>query len=245
MARKEDTLTASEIASRKRKVRRILEKLAPLHQDAQCALNFETPIQLLVATILSAQCTDARVNMVTPALFARYANAEDYANAKVSELEGYIKSLGFFHNKAKHIIAACQIIADKHGGEVPGTMEELVQLPGVGRKIANVVLTEGFAVPGITVDTHLARLVRRLGLSDKKHPDKIEQDLMKMIPKRRWREFNHLIIFHGRRVCHAQKPRCEICPLVRMCPKVDVPPAKREKSPKKSQAATDSVRKHS
>ncbi|MGF1578996.1 MAG: endonuclease III [Gemmataceae bacterium] len=244
MPGKEKPLDSSVVASRKRKVRSILQKLAPLHPDAQCALDFETPIQLLVATILSAQCTDVRVNMVTPALFARYPKPHDYANAKLTELEGYIKSLGFFRNKAKHIVAASQIIVERHDGEVPGRMEDLVELPGVGRKVANVVLTEGFEVPGITVDTHLARLTRRLGLTDNKNPNKIERDLMQVIPKKRWREFNHLIIFHGRRVCHAQKPRCEICPLARLCPKIDVPQPKQKQSPSSPQPNKAAVKKN-
>src|SRR5438445_737734 len=161
-----------------------------------CALNYETPLQLLIATILSAQCTDVRVNLVTPALFARYPDAESFGTANQHELETAIVSTGFFRNKARNIIACCRQIVEKHGGEVPGTMEELVQLPGVGRKTANVLLGNAFDVPGITVDTHVLRLSRRMGLTQYTDPEKVERDLMALVPKKEWTMFSHGMIFH-------------------------------------------------
>jgi endonuclease-3 len=201
---------------------RIVRKLARLYPDARCALNHQTPLQLLVATILSAQCTDARVNLVTPALFARYPDAQEFATANRSELESYIQSTGFFRNKARSIIACCQALVERHGGEVPATMEELVPLAGVGRKTANVLLGTAFGVPGITVDTHVGRLSRRLGLTTHADPVKVERDLMERIPKRDWTMFSHRLIFHGRQVCHARKPACAGCGLAKMCPKEGV-----------------------
>src|SRR5438309_3373109 len=168
----------------KNRAGRILARLAKLYPDAHCALHHDNPLQLLIATILSAQCTDVRVNMVTPALFARYSDAEAFAKAEQGELETAIQSTGFFRNKAKNIIACCKVLVEKHGGEVPRTMEELVHLPGVGRKTANVVLGNAFDIPGITVDTHVQRLSRRLGLTRQTDPPKIEQDLMQVIPKK-------------------------------------------------------------
>jgi len=202
--------------------RQIVRGLAKLYPDAQCALRHENPLQLLVATILSAQCTDVRVNMVTPALFARFRDARAFADAEPGELETAIQSTGFFRNKAKNIIACCKEIVDKHGGQVPGTMEELVQLPGVGRKTANVVLGNAFDVPGITVDTHVQRLSRRLGLTRETDPVKIEQDLMKIVPQTEWTNFSHAMIFHGRQVCYARKPKCSECGIARYCPKIGV-----------------------
>jgi endonuclease-3 len=206
----------------RRRVRRILAVLAELYPDAECALRHQTPLQLLVATILSAQCTDARVNLVTPALFARYKAAKDFATARPQELERMIASTGFFRMKAKNIRACCQMLVDRHGGAVPGTLEELVQLPGVGRKTANVVLGDAFGVPGITVDTHVGRLSRRLGLTVHGDPVKVEFDLMAVVPQPGWTTFSHRLILHGRRVCFARRPRCEDCALDKMCPKVGV-----------------------
>ena len=209
-------------AAVRRRARRVLDTLAELYPDAYCALDHQTPIQLLVATILSAQCTDARVNLVTPALFARYRTAEDFATANPAELEKLIASTGFFRNKARNIIACCQAIMERHGGEVPGTLEELVQLPGVGRKTANVILGNAFGVPGITVDTHVGRLSRRLGLTEHDDPVKVEFDLMEQVPEADWTMFSHRLIFHGRRVCDARKPDCPRCAMNRFCPKIGV-----------------------
>ncbi len=206
----------------KARARRIVRKLAQLYPDAHCALNHQDPLQLLVATILSAQCTDARVNLVTPALFARYPDARAFATADCKELEGYIQSTGFFRNKARNLIACCQALVERHGGEVPATMEDLVPLAGVGRKTANVILGNAFGVPGITVDTHVGRLSRRLGLTTDTDPTKVERDLMVLIPKKEWTMFSHRLIFHGRRVCHARKPDCASCGLAKLCPKVGV-----------------------
>jgi endonuclease-3 len=208
----------------KRRVRRLAARLTVLYPDVRCPLTHANPVQLLVATILSAQCTDARVNLVTPALFRRYPDAFAFAAAEPRELETYIKSTGFFRNKAKHIIACCQQLVEKHGGQVPATLEELVPLPGVGRKTANVILGTAFATPGITVDTHVGRLSRRLGLSSFTDPVKVERDLMKLVPKRQWSTFSLRLIFHGRQVCYARKPRCGDCALARLCPRIGVPP---------------------
>jgi endonuclease-3 len=206
----------------KARVKKILAGLAKLYPDAQCALQHENPLQLLIATILSAQCTDVRVNLVTPALFARYRTAQDFASAKPRELESAIQSTGFFRNKTKNIIACCKEIVAKHGGEVPGTMEDLVALPGVGRKTANVILGNAFATPGITVDTHVARLSKRLGLTKQTDAVKIEHDLMTLITKLEWTMFSHRMIFHGRQVCFARKPNCAGCILNKVCPKIGV-----------------------
>lgn len=206
----------------KPRVRAILKGLAKLYPDAHCALHFNNPLQLLIATILSAQCTDVRVNMVTPALFKRYPDAAAFAGADLGELEKMIQSTGFFRNKAKSIKTCCQKLVDEHGGEVPGTLEELVPLPGVGRKTANVVLGNAFDVPGITVDTHVGRLSRRLGLTENEDAVKVEHDLMEIIPKKEWTMFSHRMIFHGRQVCFARNPRCDECTLAKNCPKVGV-----------------------
>ena len=211
----------------RRRVPRILDALAKLYPDAHCALEHQTPLQLLIATILSAQCTDVRVNMVTPALFERYKTAQDFADADPKDLERMIASTGFFRNKAKNIIACCKAIVAEHGGEVPNTLEELVKLPGVGRKTANVVLGDSFGVPGITVDTHVGRLSRRLGLTVQEDPVKVEFDLMEVIPKPDWTPFSHRLIFHGRRVCFARKPNCAGCILNSFCPKIGVAAGKR------------------
>jgi endonuclease-3 len=196
---------------------RIVRKLAKLYPDAHCALHYENPLQLLVATILSAQCTDERVNRVTPALFARYPDAKAFATAEQAELEKMIQSTGFFRNKAKNIIACCRQLVDLYDGAVPQTMEALVPLPGIGRKTANVILGNCFDVPGIPVDTHVSRLSQRMGLSEHDDPVKIERDLMGLIAKKAWTMFGHRMIFHGRQVCHARKPMCEKCQLSALC----------------------------
>lgn len=201
----------------------ILERLKEEYPDAQTALDHRDPLELLVATILSAQCTDKRVNMVTPDLFRRYPTARDYGEADLSELEEMIRSTGFFRNKAKSLKALGQALVDKHGGRVPGTMAELTRLPGVGRKTANVVLGNAFGVDeGIVVDTHVGRLSRRLALSENKNADKVERDLMELVPKDDWTLWAHLLIYHGRAVCNARKPVCADCVLIDLCPSAEI-----------------------
>jgi endonuclease-3 len=206
---------------------RLARLLAETYPDAHCALRHEGPLQLLVATILSAQCTDARVNGITPALFARYPDARAFAEARPRQLQKLIHSTGFFRNKARNIIACCKQLVAKHRGEVPATMAELVPLPGIGRKTANVILGNAFGVPGLPVDTHVARLSRRLGLTESADPVKIESDLMRLIPRTGWTMFAHRMIFHGRQVCHARKPLCEQCTLKKLCPRVGLIPPER------------------
>ena len=200
----------------------LLAKLDEAHPDAHCALHFRNPFELLIATILSAQCTDERVNMVTPALFSKFPTAALTAKAKVEDIEAIVRSTGFFRAKAKSILGASKIIVEHFDGEVPSTLEELVKLPGVGRKTANVVLGDAFGIPGITVDTHVGRLSRRLGLTKLDDPVKVEFALNKLIPQPQWTIFSHRLIFHGRRVCTARKPACQRCTLNDICPKVDV-----------------------
>jgi endonuclease-3 len=212
----------NELTPLRRRARRILRELTRLYPDAECALKYANPLQLLVATILSAQCTDVRVNLVTPALFARYPDAAAFANAEQKELEKYIQSTGFFRNKAKNIIQCCRQLLERHNGQVPATMKELVPLAGIGRKTANVILGNAFTVPGIPVDTHVARLSQRMGLTVHTNPVKIERDLMKLIPKKDWTMFGHRMIYHGRQICHARRPWCEQCTLASLCPKIGV-----------------------
>jgi endonuclease-3 len=195
----------------------ILKKLNELYPDASCSLDFHDPLELLIATILSAQCTDERVNKVTPALFKKYTSAKAYAEAPIEELEQDIKSTGFYHNKASAIKGSCEILADEFGGKVPADLDTLVKLPGIGRKTANVVLGNSFGIPGVVVDTHVARVAERLGLTSNKDRDKIEQDLMAVVPKERWVKFGHQMIQHGRRICIARKPKCSICLLRPEC----------------------------
>ena len=204
------------------RVRAILGILARAYPDATTALHFETPLQLLIATILSAQCTDARVNLVTPVLFARWPDAQALASAPIAELEDVVRSTGFYRNKAKAIHSCSTDIVEKHGGEVPRTLEALVALHGVGRKTANVVLGNAFGVPGVVVDTHVGRLSRRLGLTRETDPVKVEHALMELVPRERWTILSHWLILHGRRVCVARKPRCSICPLAVHCPRIGV-----------------------
>ena len=201
------------------RARKILEVLRKTYPDVQCALNFRNPLELLIATILSAQCTDERVNRVTPALFEKYKSAADYARASMDTLANEIRSLGFFRNKAKSVIACCKAIVENHGGEVPRTMAELTSLPGVGRKTANVVLGNAFGVQeGIAVDTHVHRVARRLGLTKHDDPDKIEADLMRLVPRKDWAMASHWLIWHGRLRCMARKPDCAGCELAKLCP---------------------------
>jgi len=204
------------------RARRLVRELTRLYPDAHCALNFANPVQLLVATILSAQCTDKRVNMVTPALFERFPDAAAFAMADPAELQEMIRSTGFFRNKARNIQECCRLLVEIHGGQVPGTMAELIQLPGVARKTANVILGNAFGGAGIPVDTHVGRLSRRLGLSVHTNPVKVERDLMNLIPEKDWTMFGHRLIYHGRQICHSRKPNCETCTLATFCPKVGV-----------------------
>ena len=196
----------------------LLDRLLERYPDAHCALDFTNAFELLCATILSAQCTDKRVNMVTPALFARYPDARALAAARQEDVEELIKSTGFFRNKAKSLIGMATAIVERHGGEVPADMDALVVLPGVGRKTANVILGNAFGVPGLTVDTHFQRLVHRFEWTEETDPVKIESAVGKLIEKRDWTMFSHRIIFHGRRVCHARKPACGACLLAKDCP---------------------------
>lgn len=214
--------STTKTANLKKQAQRICRGVEKLYPDAHCALHYENPLQLLIATILSAQCTDVRVNLVTPALFARYPDAQAFADADIGELEKAIQSTGFFRNKAKNIQACCKLLVEKHGGQVPATMEELFPLPGIGRKTANVILGNAFGVPGITVDTHVGRLSRRMGLTKHVDPVKVERDLMELIPQKDWTIFSHRMIFHGRQVCAARKPDCEGCSLAKDCPKIGV-----------------------
>lgn len=201
------------------KVLKIVELLEKEFPDAKIALNYASPLELLVATILSAQCTDQRVNIVTKTLFRKYRNAEDYAEADLKELEEDIRSAGFYHNKAKNIKRCCQLLVERHHSHVPRTMEGLLELPGVARKTANVVLQNAYGVvEGIAVDTHVRRVSGRLGLTENENPDKIEQDLMKIVPRDKWARITDLLIFLGRHICKAKKPKCEACVLNKLCP---------------------------
>jgi endonuclease-3 len=201
-----------------RRARRINRELALLYPDAHCELNFASPLELLVATILSAQTTDKRVNLVTPVLFARYRTAADYAAPDRAEMEKIIQSTGFFRAKTSSLIGLGQALCDRYGGEVPGKLADMVTLPGVGRKTANVVLGNAFGVPGITVDTHFSRLARRFGWTAQTDPVKIEQEVGALIPRSEWTILSHRLIWHGRRVCHARKPACGACGIARLCP---------------------------
>jgi endonuclease-3 len=231
IARKNTNPAARHPAKRKRKrgpeleqhALEILARLKREYPDARCELDFETPLQLLIATILSAQCTDKRVNMVTPGLFRAYPDAEALARADAVELENMIRSTGFFRNKTKSLLGMSGAVAEKHDGQVPSSMDELVNLPGVGRKTANVVLGNAFGInEGIVVDTHVGRLAVRLGLTNQTDPVKVEQALIALIPREDWTLIAHLLIFHGRRVCLARTPRCESCVLADVCPSARV-----------------------
>jgi len=214
------TMTRKKL-SLKQRSREILYRLKRLYPDATCSLNYETPVQLLVATILSAQCTDERVNKVTPALFARFPDAPSLAKAEITELENLVRSTGFYHNKAKNIKGACATIVEKFNGEVPRVMEQLLELPGVARKTANVVLAHAFGLNvGVTVDTHVKRLTQRLGLTEQSDPLRIERDLMTLLPQPDWENWSIRLIYHGRAVCNARNPHCEVCSLADLCPSV-------------------------
>jgi len=208
-----------DLTSEKARTRQIIRLLRKAYPEARCTLNHSNPLELLIATILSAQCTDERVNLVTAELFRKYRRSEDYFNAPRAELETAIRSTGFYHNKAKSIQGACRMISEQYGGQVPRTLEELLALPGVARKTANVVLGTAFGIAsGIVVDTHVTRAARRLGLTQEKQPEKIERELMPLVPKKDWVDFSHLLIAHGRRVCKARNPLCRECVIEPLCP---------------------------
>jgi endonuclease III len=211
------------VTADKRLAAKVLRRLKQYYPHAKCALDFSTPLELLVATILSAQCTDQRVNIVTKDLFRKYRQAADYADAPIEELKQDVKSTGFFNSKAKSIQGACRALVHEYGGKVPKDLQALVKLPGVGRKTANVVLGTAFGIPsGVVVDTHVTRISRRLGLTREKNAEKIEADLMAQIPQRDWIDFSHRMIQHGRLICIARKPKCDQCPLADFCPRIGV-----------------------
>ena len=218
--RKKIKVDKDDAAQRVKKIWPILKKTYP---GARIALNFKDPLELLISTILSAQCTDVRVNMVTKYLFKKYKSAADWAGADLKNIESDIRSTGFFRNKAINIKGACTRIVEQYDSKVPGTMEELLTLPGVGRKTANCVLGDAFGIPGITCDTHVIRLSRRLGLSENSDPVKLEFDLAEIVPKRNWTAFSHLVITHGRNICKARKPNCPECPIAKRCPSANNP----------------------
>ncbi len=209
------TESRTALVRRAQKINGILGEVFP---DAKCELDFKNPLELLVATVLSAQCTDKRVNMVTPGLFKKYPNAQKLAAAPRADLEELIKSTGFYRNKAASIHGLAAALLEKHAGKVPNKLEELVELPGVGRKTANVVLSNAFEIPGITVDTHVGRISRRLGFTENTDPVKVEFDLMDIFDPKDWTLLNHRLIFFGRRICHSRKPACGACPLAKLCP---------------------------
>ncbi|HUV66530.1 MAG TPA: endonuclease III [Sedimentisphaerales bacterium] len=222
MAKQAKKIEVDKEQARER-VRNIWPILKKEYPRAKIALEFVNPLELLIATILSAQCTDVRVNMVTKDLFKKYKSADDWVGADLKEIESDIRSTGFFRNKAVNIKGACSRIVEHYRGKVPGTMEELLTLPGVGRKTANCVLGDAFGIPGITCDTHVIRLSRRLGLSENSDPVKLEFDLADIVPKRNWTAFSHLLITHGRNVCKARKPDCPNCPIAQHCPSANNP----------------------
>jgi endonuclease-3 len=210
---------------KKQRVRKIVRQLAKTYPEALCALNHQTPFQLLAATILSAQCTDERVNMVTPELFRRWPTAKDLANAPVSELEEVIRSTGFFRAKASNLIGMARGLVENHQGEIPQSLEELTALPGVGRKTANVLLGTAFGIPsGVVVDTHVKRISNLLGLTTSDNPEQIEKDLAAIVPQSEWINFSHRLIHHGRQICIARRPKCSTCPLLPYCARVGLSP---------------------
>ena len=221
MARRPAARTGGKeaISHTRARLQELLARLEAAYPDARCSLMYSTPLELLVATILSAQCTDARVNVVTRALFTKYRTARDYAEAPEGELEEDIRSTGFYRNKARALRACCAALVERHAGEVPSEMGALVELPGIGRKTANVILGNAFhQAEGIVVDTHVRRIAQRLGLTASDDPEKIEQDLVALVPRRAWIAFGHLLIEHGRKLCQARAPKCSACPLGDLCP---------------------------
>lgn len=221
---------AESPADRKKRARAITRTLAKTYPDAECALRHDTPFELLAATILSAQCTDERVNKVTPELFRRYPTPAALAAAKAGDVEKIIQSCGFFRAKTKSLLGMAEGLVSRHGGEVPRELDALVELPGVGRKTANVVLGTAYGLPtGVVVDTHVRRVSQRLGLTQSQNPEVIEQDLMALLPAKEWIMFSHRLIWHGRRICTARKPDCPACPLLKLCPRIGLPPLDGEK----------------
>lgn len=210
------------IKKKSERAEKIFEVFGKVYDDADCTLEYKTALELLIATQLAAQCTDARVNMVTPALFAKYPDVYAFANADELELREDIRSTGFFRNKAKNIIGCCRMLIDDFGGEVPNNMDDLLKLPGVGRKTANLVLGDFFGIPGVVVDTHATRLSNRMGLTNQKDPYKIELDLQKLLPPKYWADFCHCLVYHGRAYCTARAPKCDACPIEHLCPKIGV-----------------------
>jgi len=206
------------LKKKRARIKRIYEKLDPIYTYEKTALKYRTPFQLLIATILSAQCTDKQVNTVTPSLFKKHKTPEDFIKAPIAELEMDIRPTGFFRNKTKSIKGCCQGLVDLYGGKVPQSMEEMIKLPGVGRKTANCVLGAAFGIPGVVVDTHVKRLSMRMGLTDNKDPDKIEMDVQDLLPKEKWRRFSDILIYHGREVCKARKPDHSRCAVFSLCP---------------------------
>ena len=215
MARPKRSIRSEKKRENARAIYRILTKTYP---NVRCELNFKNPLQLLVATVLSAQCTDKRVNQVTPELFRKYKSAKDFASAKPKELEAIIRSTGFFRSKARNIQGLSERLTLEYGGKVPNSLEELITLPGVGRKTANVVLGHAFGIPGITVDTHFGRLSRRFGWSKEMDPVKVEFEVAELIPEKEWTNLSQRMIWHGRRICHSQRPACGACPISELCP---------------------------
>jgi endonuclease-3 len=212
------------LADRKVRARKIARQLAKTYADAECALHHQSPYELLAATILSAQCTDERVNMVTPELFRRYPTPQALAQAKPDELEVVIRSTGFFRAKAASLIGMAKAVTNQHQGDIPRTLEELVHLPGVGRKTANVLLGTAYGIAvGVVVDTHVKRLSNLLGLTQSSNPEQIERDLMELLPSKEWVNFSHRLIHHGRRICIARRPKCTECPLLKFCPRIGLP----------------------
>ena len=210
------------LKNKKARAGKIYKILDPLYTREKTALKYRTPFQLLISTILSAQCTDKQVNMVTPGLFKKYKKPRDFLDAPISDIENAIRSTGFFRNKTKSIKGCCQGLVDMYGGKVPETMEEMIKLPGVGRKTANCVLGAAFNIPGVVGDTHVMRLSIRLGLTKNQNPDKIERDIEKVLPEDRWRRFSDILIYHGRAVCKARKPEHERCPVFKLCPSASI-----------------------
>ncbi|HTL13141.1 MAG TPA: endonuclease III [Bdellovibrionota bacterium] len=221
----EERMTAAELKRDKTRMKKVLAILKETYPDAECALHHKNAFELLAATILSAQCTDVMVNRVTPVLFAKYPDARALARAPQEEVEKIIRPTGFFKNKATSLKEMSKGLLERHGGEVPSTLEELTRLRGVGRKTANVVLGNAFGVPGLVVDTHVGRLCRRLGFTREEDPERVEHEMMEWVPKSDWTLFSHLLISHGRAICGARRPLCERCPLNDLCPKVGVPPS--------------------
>ncbi len=221
--KKEKAFSQDEsLDTKKKRLEGIISILHEQYPNSKCHLNYQNPLELLIATILSAQCTDERVNRVTRELFKKYKTAKDYASANQEELENDIRSTGFFRNKAKAIIGCCKSLVENYGGEVPKSMEELIRLDGVGRKTANVVLGNAFGIPGIIVDTHVKRVARRLELSYESDPDKIEADLMNLVPEHEWTYFSNALSDHGRLICRARKPLCPKCKINHLCPSVEL-----------------------